>query len=232
MKTFRRLALCASIAILFALAFLTVTPPVTADPPQPAGITPTSTSTSTPTPTATTSPEPSTPTPKPKTGGKPDPVITKWSDVTEAKPGDKVTFTIEVTNRGEHAAVDCVVTDVIPQYLDILSASTTQGSVTVDGQTVRAEIGTVGPQFVVRIYIYTQVSEDVPRPHQMENVAVLTSPNAGERRTPPVIIKVPPEEMPTTGGAGTIWLVCIGGFIALASLVVWETRQDRPLPPT
>jgi hypothetical protein len=124
--------------------------------------------------------------------------------------------------------VDAVVTDEIPEYLDILWEATTQGTVDVDGKTVRAEIGTVGPQFVVRVYIYTQVREDVPQPYQMENVATLVSPNAGERRTDPVVLKVAPSEMPLTGGAGTIWLVCFGGFIALLSLVLWESRYSHP----
>jgi uncharacterized repeat protein (TIGR01451 family) len=138
-----------------------------------------------------------------------------------------VTFTIEVTNQGKHAAVDAVVTDVVPKYLDILWHATTQGEIVVDGQTLQANIGTVGPQFVVRIYVYTQVRDDVPQPHQMENVAVLLSPNAGERRTEPVVLKVPPSEMPLTGGAGTLWLVCFGGFIALLSLVLWEGRYGH-----
>jgi uncharacterized repeat protein (TIGR01451 family) len=162
----------------------------------------------------------------------PDPMITLWSDLTEVEPGDKVAFTIEVTNRGDHATVDTVVTDVIPEYLDIVWHATTQGQIVVDGQTVRADIGTVGPQFVVRIYIYTQVREDVPQPHEMENVAVLTSPNAGERRSEPLLLRVPPAEMPLTGGAGSIWLVCSGGFVALLALALWEGSRDHPPEPS
>jgi uncharacterized repeat protein (TIGR01451 family) len=79
-------------------------------------------------------PPPSTPT-KEK---KPDLVITKRGEPTEALPGEEVTFTLEVTNRGQAAAVDVVVTDDISPYLEILEVTTTQGTVTIESRPRRA----------------------------------------------------------------------------------------------
>lgn len=123
------------------------------------------------------------PTSTPETEKKPDLVIIKRGEPTEALPGEEVTFTLEVTNRGQAAAVDVVVTDDISPYLEILEVTTTQGTVTIEGQRITVHVGVVGPGFVVEIFIRTRVREDVPLPSTIEN--------------PPVTIKVP--ILPPTG---------------------------------
>jgi uncharacterized repeat protein (TIGR01451 family) len=162
------------------------------------GLTPTSTSTSTrvsvetPTPT-----RPPTSTPKPKDDA-PDLVIVKRGEPTEVFPGEEVTFTLEVTNRGQESAVGVVVTDEISEYLEILEVTTTQGTVTIEGQTVTVEVGVVGPDFVVEIVIRTRVRDDTPAPLEIENVAVLSSPNGGDRISQTIILKVS-QVLPVTG---------------------------------
>jgi uncharacterized repeat protein (TIGR01451 family) len=129
----------------------------------------------------------------------PDLVIVKRGDPPQALPGEEVTFTLEVTNQGQAAAVDVVVTDDVPQYLEILEVTTTQGTVTIEGQTVTVEVGVVGPGFVVEIVIRTRLREDTPAPLEMENLAVLKSPNGGgERRSSPVTVRIP-SILPVTG---------------------------------
>jgi uncharacterized repeat protein (TIGR01451 family) len=125
---------------------------------------------------------PDTPVPPTSTPGKPkeekpDLVIIKRGQPTKALPGEEVTFTLEVTNRGNAAAVDVVVTDEISPYLEILEVTTTQGTVTIEGQRITVYVGVVGPGFVVEIVIRTRVREDVPLPSTIEN--------------PPVVIEVP-----------------------------------------
>jgi uncharacterized repeat protein (TIGR01451 family) len=137
-----------------------------------------------------------------------DPAITKRGEPREAIPGEQVTFTLEVTNHGQHAAVDVVVTDEIDQFLEIVEVVTTQGTVVIEGQLVTVYVGVVGPDFVVEIVIRTRVRPDAPVPLDLVNVAELRSPNGGDRVSPPVIIPVPSTVyIPETGGAmGTIWM--------------------------
>lgn len=192
------------------------------------GITPTPTNTPTSTPTNTpTSTPTATPTSTPVPVRKPpkvDPVITKIGGPSVAWPGEEVTFTIEVTNRGQAAAVGVVVTDDVPVYLEVLGVTATQGAAYAQGQRVIVEVGTVGQDFVVRIVIRTRVRLDTPAPVEMENVAVFRSPNAGELWTPPVIIRVP-ALMPETGHTAAFWAILVLAGAAIAALgIVWRKR--------
>src|SRR5262245_13091617 len=122
------------------------------------------------TPILTVTPSPATPviatsTPTPPSGavtppptkvppsGTADPAITKAVNVPEAHIGDEVIFTLTVTNRGTVNAADVVVTDPVPDFLDVIEATTTRGNVSSEGRTVRVVIGTVAPGEVITITI-------------------------------------------------------------------------------
>jgi hypothetical protein len=80
---------------------------------------------------------------------------------------------------------------------------------------------------VVEIVIRTRVRDDVPRPHVMENVAVMKSDNCRDVQTPPVVIRVPADTLPETGGGPwVIVLACIAAFSVLAGWVVWEDCRE------
>lgn len=236
--TFRSRMTAATIAVLLVLTALFRQSMAASASPLAGpllGITPTFTAAATPTNTATTTPTPTsiatampTPTKTPAVAPpaeitKADPVITKRGEPSQAHPGEDVIFTIEVTNQGQRAAVDVVVTDDISPYLEIIEATTSQGTVKVEGQKVTADVGTVGPAFVVTIIIHTRVRADAPVPLSVSNIAILDSPNGGNRSSPPVIVTIPGPLLPVTGwsqiGRLAAWgLVCFllsGTFIAL-----------------
>src|SRR5262245_2864804 len=133
------------------------------DTPEPPTLTPIPTVTpSTPTPAtpviATSTPTPPsgavTPPPtKVPPAGTADPAVTKAVNVPEAHIGDEVIFTLTVTNRGTVNAADVVVTDPVPDFLDVIEATTTRGNVSSEGRTVRVVIGTVAPGEVITITI-------------------------------------------------------------------------------
>jgi uncharacterized repeat protein (TIGR01451 family) len=195
------------------------------------GITPTPTNTpTTVAPTPTHTPTAVAPTATPKAGSNPaDPVITKRADVQEAAPGDEVTFTILVTNQGGQAAVDVVVTDELSEYLEILEVTTTQGTVTIEGQKVTVQVGTVGPGFVVEITIRTRVREDTPTPLNLENLALLKSPSSQDRQSPPVIVVISlPGLLPTSGAQGigmTVPLILGCGLTTMLAGLLLARRE-------
>jgi uncharacterized repeat protein (TIGR01451 family) len=209
------------VALVLLAVVLWPSTPLQASSPA-LGITPTPTSPPEPTPLPGATPTPGSPASDPDQD-RPDPVITKRGGPSEAVPGEEVTFTIEVTNRGRRAAVDIVVTDDVPAYLEILEATTTQGTATIEGQRVTVEVGTIGPEYLVEIVIRTRVRLDTPAPTVMENVAVLKSPNVGEQMTTPVIINVPVPNLPQTGGirsgpSGIAWVAAGIVVLALAAI--------------
>ena len=213
-------------ALLIPLLLILLLPSMSSEAAPALGITPIATPTVTPTPTARPTVRP-TQTPIPPSG-EPDLVIVKRGDPLEALPGEEVTFTLEVTNQGQAAAVGVVVTDDVPQYLEILEVTTTQGTVTIEGQTVTVEVGVVGPGFVVEIVIRTRLREDTPGPLDLENVAVLVSPNAGQRISLPVIIHVP-GLLPVTGRLLASWLayVILGGGLAALGIRLGKQKLAR-----
>ena len=154
------------------------------------------------------------------------PTLTKWASPTEATPGEEVTYSIRASNQGRDAAIDVIITDVVPDELEILSASTSQGTVTVAGQTVSADVGVIGHGFAVEVVIHTRVREDVPGPLQITNVAYFKSPNGGELTTDPVVVTVPGLRLPRTGHEGARWGVVLALAVGLLAVIV-ELMERR-----
>ncbi len=178
------------------------------------GITPTPTLTNTPTPTPIVTP---TPTPPPGVSDC-DLVVIKRADPTQVEPGDEVTFTIEVTNRGQTGAINVQVIDDVHEDLEILEVTTTQGIARVEGQRVIVDIGVIGQDFVVTVVIHTRVREDVSTPKTIENVVLARSDNCNDPSARVVITVVGPP-LPPTGGLSTWWMVAalLGtGLVALS----------------
>jgi uncharacterized repeat protein (TIGR01451 family) len=217
---FRWVVLVVGLALLLVLSLQGMSVRA-AQPDLPSmGITPTPTFTPLPPPTAVPPAEPDV---EPV-----DPVITKRGEPREALPAEEVVFTIGVTNRGQRAAVDVVVTDEVVEYLEIVEVTTTQGTVLVEGQLVTVEVGVVGPGFVVEIVIRTRVRPDAPAPLDLENIALLRSPNGGDRTSPPVIISIPgTTRLPETGQMTAAWTISVRLLFGLVAIAGGLARRQR-----
>ncbi len=124
-----------------------------------------------------------------------DPFITKSADPPFTLPGETVTFTFTITNPNDTAMNNVRAVDTIPGELEIISATTSHGTVTVSGQDVIVEIPSLGPHETAAVTIETRVRDDVGTPFAILNEACITSPallcaQAG-------VISV--EELPVTG---------------------------------
>lgn len=138
--------------------------PVPTSTPTPTTATPTTppTTSSTPatvTPTTppTTSSTPATPTPT-----IPDPKISKTSSSSVATPGQALDFTITVANPASIAATDVVVVDNVPSVFSVQNATSSLGTVSISGQTVTINIGTLSAGATVTIHVSVVISQNAP----------------------------------------------------------------------
>jgi uncharacterized repeat protein (TIGR01451 family)/MYXO-CTERM domain-containing protein len=146
---------------------------ITGTPTEPPTRTPTNTPT-VGTPTAT-----KIPTKKPETPRFADPAITKSVSVGEARIGDEVTFTLNVTNLGNETAANVMVNDPVADYLDILETTTTRGDVSVSGRNIVVTIGDVAPGDQVSIRLRTRVNERA-QPPGGRNAATVSTTSPGD----------------------------------------------------
>jgi uncharacterized repeat protein (TIGR01451 family) len=99
--------------------------------------------------------------------------ITKTANPTELLPGDLVTFVIQVCNVGDKTCEDVVVSDDLPDELEVVSASASQGRAVVVGNDVRAEFGDLLPGVCAELTIVARVRDDVDLCTQFTNVATI-----------------------------------------------------------
>lgn len=188
----------------------TPTPPATSTPvPSPTPIPP---ATSTPAPPPAPTPVPTSP---PQAA---DPVITKMSDSNAAAPGDTVTFTLRVTNKGTVVATNVIITDPIEDYLSIKDITASRGAVKIEGNTIVVNVGTLPPGEEVMIIILTSVKDGVAAGTIIHNQAWLAF-DGGTRQSEIVAVGLPPAELPPVGGSLpallSVRLLALTGMILL-----------------
>ena len=161
-----------------------VTQPTTAVPTTPAPITevpttpvPTTEPTTEPTtaPTQPSATEVPTRAPEDHTGNV---AVAKSADPTEARIGDTVTFSIQVTNPSRYDTPRVVLTDALPGYFELLSVRASRGSPVVSGNTLTVDLDTVVSGEEIVITVQVRVLEGAPE--VMVNIATLTSPNGSD----------------------------------------------------
>ena len=105
-----------------------------------------------------------------------DPFINKTGDPNLVLPGEQVVFTLTVGNNGTAPATNVIVIDPVPDPFVVQSATTTQGTYVIDGNTVTFYIGTVQPGQIVTLTIVTLVSDDIDPNGQLDwiNIGTLT----------------------------------------------------------
>lgn len=145
------------------------------------GTPPTATSTSTPTITGT--PPTLTPTvtgtpPTPTLTGTITPNATVSNSVSpnEARRNQNLTFTVRVTNSGSAPANNVTVADSFPSYLNVTSASVSQGtrSINTTNRTVSASFGTINPGQSATLTVVTTVNNLATTTVSLSNAATAT----------------------------------------------------------
>ena len=99
--------------------------------------------------------------------------ITKTADPTEVFPGGLVTFVIEVCNVGNKTCEGVVVSDALPDELEVERASASQGQAVIAGNGARGEFGDLESGACATLTIVARVRGDVPPCTQFTNVATV-----------------------------------------------------------
>ncbi|MEL6528176.1 MAG: DUF11 domain-containing protein, partial [Chloroflexota bacterium] len=126
-----------------------------------------------------------------------EPFISKVGNPPIAEPGSQIVYTIRVINPTDETAIGVTVTDEMPEVIQILSGSTTAGTVTIAGQDVTLKLAELGPGERVTLTLITRVRDDEIF-EQIINVACLnSSSNASPRCAQMAFLAV--GELPLTG---------------------------------
>jgi len=113
---------------------------------------------------------------QPPPGG---PLISKSVDRTIVQPGDTVTWTVTITNPSNLSLPNVGFIDTLPNDLEVLSATASAGTVSVNGQRVTFAIDPLPPNATVTVSVRTRVRPTVRPPFLIVNLAALTGPYSG-----------------------------------------------------
>jgi uncharacterized repeat protein (TIGR01451 family)/LPXTG-motif cell wall-anchored protein len=122
-------------------------------------------------------------------------LVTKTANPPFAQPGTVVTWTITVTNPTSSAFSNVTFTDVMPPEVEVLSATATSGTVTINGQNVVFSQASLAPGATVTVTAVTRIRANTAVPFIIRNqlgaavatvVSVNVLPSTGE--IPPLVI--------------------------------------------
>lgn len=102
-----------------------------------------------------------------------DLVVVKNDDADPLRSPGILTYTIDVSNAGQSAAADVVLTDVLSTQVTFLDALVTQGTVSENGGVVTANLGSLLPD--ARATVTVRVQIDIPLGGRIENAVSVTS---------------------------------------------------------
>lgn len=114
--------------------------------------------------------------------GTADLVVTNGDAPDPVRLGNNLTYTLVVTNKGPDSAANVVVTDVLPEGIDFLSCTLSQGNYGYDDGTVTCTLGTLaygGRALVTIVVTPTQVGVFT---NQVSVQTDDTDPNTGDNR--------------------------------------------------
>lgn len=159
---------------------------------------------------------------------QPPPSLSKVVDTPFTLPGATVVWTITSSNDTGNTIKNLSITDTVPDTLSIVSADSSAGNLTVDGQTVLLKMDNLFEGESVTITVTTVVSPDVEIPFAINNPAILRCNCSEERNSVATILSV--FELPATGE--TPWwryalAITLVGGIAVTTAYIGFRRKTQ-----
>ncbi len=218
----------------------TPTPTDTPTETSTAAVTPTSTSTKTPTPTLTGTQHTPTVTPTSTATGTliPGASLSISVSPSQARVNESLTFTIKIGNTGTGPTIDNIVVDSFPTYIDVLTVTTSKGTITKLTHSFIASIGDVNPGDSITIVTGVKVNSTLSRTESQTNVVTMTY-NQTKSITSSVGYQVVFQTLPPTGDLPLNWrqerikpvamipgmlLLGLGGILII--MVVWSKERN------
>lgn len=125
--------------------------------------------------------------------------------MTVARPGDVVSWTINIYNPSGVTLAPVSVYDMLDARLSFLSASTSKGTVSVNGQQILVSLESLNAGESVQIVLQTRVRENTVVPTVIPNQATLLTPRDTIVSNPTIVTIVPPY-LPQTGNFRSAWV--------------------------
>ena len=185
-------------------------------------------------------------TPSPTVTGTIVPVASLTVTVTpsQAKVNESFTFTIKAGNTGTGPTRNNLIVDSFPTYIDVITVTSTKGTITKLTHSFIVSIGDIMPGEVVTITAVARVNSGVSRTETVSNVVTLTYDEA-KSKTANANYKVVFQTLPPTGDLPLNWrgdgikptamipglLVMVLGGILLIMVVWWSrggSHKDKP----
>ncbi|MDX1992400.1 MAG: PQQ-dependent sugar dehydrogenase [bacterium] len=162
-----------------------------------------------------------------------DPAISKTGQLPAGSiglPGERITWTISVSNIGGQPGTNITVVDNVPNALRIESATADRGTATVSGQSVALTIPTLGAGETVRISIVTSIVVSPPD-GIISNTATINGTNKSATGTVNVATVL---RLPSTGES-PLWrrylvsaiMIVVVGIVALVMVTLAQALTPR-----
>ncbi|MCL4876277.1 MAG: DUF11 domain-containing protein [Anaerolineae bacterium] len=121
-----------------------------------------------------------------------DPAVTKAASVSQARPGDTVTFTVTLTNPSATAISNVRVVDPLNSLFIFSSATTTQGTFNFNSTTnsVTYDLGTVAPSGSVTMTLTVTISSQAAANSTISNTATMSFAQGPSETSPAVTITI------------------------------------------
>jgi LPXTG-site transpeptidase (sortase) family protein len=181
-----------------------LTPTSTSTSSQTATGTATSTSTATSTPTATGTQPTKTATPTVTGTLSVAPSLKVAVQPNQAKINENFTFAIEVGNTGSGPTTNNIVLDAFPTFIDVLTVTTSRGTITKLAHSFVVTIGDIVPNEKITIVCGVKVNSTLTRTETVANVVTLTY-DVSRSMTASVNYQVVFQTLPPTGELPLNW---------------------------
>ncbi len=137
----------------------------------------------------------------------------------------RVTYSIRVTNDGGARAEGVVVSCDVPAGMNILKVTVGQGTATVEGQRVIAQIGPLDAGASTTIVIETRLKASVGAGVPLSMTASASAEGGLSAISAPVIVQIP--SVPSTGSGLTVVLLAVGLLLAAIVLIARGLQMRR-----
>lgn len=169
----------------------------------------------------------------------PGPSLSITVTPSQAKINESLTFTIKIGDTGTAPTTDNIIVDSFPTTIDVLTVTTSKGTITKLTHSFTASIGDVNPGDIVTIIVVVKVNSSLTRTETLTNVVTMTY-NQTRSITSSVGYQVVFQTLPPTGELPLNWrqerikplamipgvlIIGLGGLLLI--MLIWSKERNQ-----